>query len=155
MHRMPSPRKKKAAPTTAVTIAAEDRQMLVDAISEAHGAEVLSAATCRADKSWDNIRILARGNEDSAPAIVRSLRPGDVMLHNHPSGELMPSDADLSVAALCGKSGIGFAIHNNECTEFYVVVEPFIEKETLKLDAAEMTAFISKEIGRASCRERV
>mgnify|MGYP000856881325 FL=1 len=144
MHRMPSPRKKKAAPTTAVTIAAEDRQMLVDAISEAHGAEVLSAATCRADKSWDNIRILARGNEDSAPAIVRSLRPGDVMLHNHPSGELMPSDADLSVAALCGKSGIGFAIHNNECTEFYVVVEPFIEKETQKLDAAEMTAFISK-----------
>lgn len=144
MHRMPSPRKKKAAPATAVQIATEDRQLLVDAISAAQGAEVLSAATCRADKTWDNIRILARGNEDSAPAIVRSLRPGDVMLHNHPSGELMPSDADLSVASLCGKSGIGFAIHNNDCDQFYVVVEPFIEKKTLQLDPVEMTAFISK-----------
>lgn len=144
MHRMPSPRKKKTAVSTAVNIANADRQILTDAIAEAHGAEVLSAATCRADKSWDNIRILARGNEDSAPAIVRSLRPGDVMLHNHPSGDLMPSDADLSVASLCGKSGIGFAIHNNDCSSFYVVVEPFVEKETQKIDPAEMAAFISK-----------
>ncbi|HPT46103.1 MAG TPA: helicase C-terminal domain-containing protein [Candidatus Rifleibacterium sp.] len=144
MHGMPTPRKKKIAPATAVNIAAGDRQVLVDAIAEAQGAEVLSAATCRTDKTWDNIRILARGNEDSAPAIVRSLRPGDVMLHNHPSGELMPSDADLSVASLCGKSGIGFVIHNNACNEFYVVVEPFIEKQVQQLDPREMTAFITK-----------
>ena len=37
---------------------------------------------------------------------------------------LKPSDADMGVASLCGKSGIGFAIHDNECKNFYVVVEP-------------------------------
>lgn len=150
MHGMPAPRKKLTAATTAVEIAADDRQLLKDAISEAHGAEVLSAATCCADKTWNNIRILARGNEDSAPAIIRSLRPGDVMLHNHPSGNLTPSDADISVASLCGKSGIGFAIHNNDCSDFYVVVEPFIEKKPEKLDAAEMISFITKNGAIAS-----
>lgn len=121
----------------------DEQQALTAAIEQANGAEVLSAATCRSPNTWDSLRILARGNQDSAPAIIRSLRPGDVMLHNHPNGDLQPSDADISVASLCGKSGIGFAIHNNACSEFYVVVEPFVEKGPEELDAAEMVQFIS------------
>ena len=135
---------KKSAGPVACPLPPEEQQTLIEAIEQAHGAEVLSAATCRAPGTWDNLRVLARGNDDSAPAIIRSLRPGDVMLHNHPDGNLQPSDADISVASLCGKSGIGFAIHDNECTEFYVVVEPFVEKAPELLDSKEMIEFISR-----------
>lgn len=136
-------KRKKTLPANAVPLVAESCQVLAQAIIDAGGSEVLSAATCSSPGVWEDARIIARGNYDSAPAILRSLRPGDIMLHNHPSGELRPSDADIGVASLCGKSGIGFAIHNNDCTEFYIVVEPFVEKRPEALDIDEMVAFIS------------
>lgn len=147
MQPMPPAKARKSAKkndkTLVCPLSTEEQQTLVEAIEHASGAEVLSAATCRAPGEWDSLRVLARGNHDSAPAIIRGLRPGDVMLHNHPDGDLKPSDADISVASLCGKSGIGFAIHDNACTEFYIVVEPFVEKAPEALDANEMVKFIS------------
>ncbi|MBU1107480.1 MAG: DEAD/DEAH box helicase family protein [Candidatus Riflebacteria bacterium] len=141
------PRKatKKTEKTLACSLSNEEQQTLIESIEQADGAEVLSVATCRAPSTWDSLRILARGNHESAPAIIRSLRPGEVLLHNHPDGNLQPSDADIAVASLCGKSGIGFAIHNNECTEFYIVVEPFVEKSPEMLDTGEMVKFISRD----------
>ncbi|NCB37853.1 MAG: hypothetical protein EOM80_03710 [Erysipelotrichia bacterium] len=147
---MPALRRKKTTPPTAIPLVPEACKTLAEAIENAGGAEVLSAATCRAKSLWDDMRVLARGNEESAPAIVRSLRPGDVMMHNHPSGDLRPSEADLSVASICGKSGIGFAIHNNDCSEFYVVVEPFVEKPVEVIDSQEMLAYISHGGGIAA-----
>ena len=44
-------------------------------------------------------------------------------MHNHPSGLLEPSGADLEVAARLHDDGIGFAIVDNEATRLYVVVE--------------------------------
>lgn len=105
-------------------ICREDREMLVDEIAGTGGAEVLSAATLVEGGRWGDLRVLARGTADAAPAVLRGLRPGDILLHNHPDGLLQPSDADLGVAYLCGQSGIGFAIHDNACTTAYVVVEP-------------------------------
>jgi ATP-dependent DNA helicase DinG len=46
-----------------------------------------------------------------------------MLLHNHPSGELEPSQADLSVAARLHDAGVGFGIVSNDATEVYVVVE--------------------------------
>ncbi|MEP6764249.1 MAG: helicase C-terminal domain-containing protein, partial [Gemmatimonadaceae bacterium] len=48
---------------------------------------------------------------------------GEMLLHNHPSGRLLPSDADLEVAARIHGNGIGFAIVDNEATKVYVVTE--------------------------------
>lgn len=145
-HRMPPmppiKRKNKSLPAV-VPLIAESCQYLAEAIVEAGNVEVLSAATCTSAGVWEDARVIARGNEDSAPAILRSLRPGDIMLHNHPSGDLKPSDADIGVASLCGKSGIGFAIHNNDCTEFYIVVEPFVEKRAEMLNVKDMVSFIT------------
>ncbi|HOY67800.1 MAG TPA: helicase C-terminal domain-containing protein [Candidatus Ozemobacteraceae bacterium] len=105
-------------------ITSEDREMLVDEIAATGGAEVLSAATLGEGGRWVDLRVLARGTADAAPAVLRGLRAGDILLHNHPDGRLQPSEADLGVAYLCGQSGIGFAIHDNACTTAYVVVEP-------------------------------
>ncbi len=122
----------------------EDCAHLSNEIEIAGGAEVLSAVSITEQGVWLDLRILARGTEDSAPAIIRGLRPGDVLLHNHPSGILKPSDADMAVASLCGKSGIGFAIHNNSCDQFYVVVEPHFEKAAEPLDSEELIGYIDK-----------
>lgn len=139
-----APRKKKnTTPTLPVSLIQEDCERLKHEISLAGGSEVLSAAVLNSDTTWGDLKILARGNHDSAPAIIRSLRPGDILLHNHPSGNLKPSAPDMGVASLCGNSGIGFAIHNNECSEFYVVVEPFKTVIPEPLDVAEMVDYVS------------
>jgi ATP-dependent DNA helicase DinG len=122
-----------------------DRQILAGEIEFADGSEVLSAATLTPDGTWFALRVLARGNEDSAPAVIKGLKPGDILLHNHPSGNLQPSPADMGVASICGNSGIGFAIHDNYCNEVYVVVEPFQEQAHELLDTNEMQSFISVE----------
>ncbi|MBF0547915.1 MAG: hypothetical protein HQM08_25995 [Candidatus Riflebacteria bacterium] len=111
-----------------------DKATLKREIAEAHQAEVLSAATISPEGEWHSLRILARGTLEEAPAIIRGLRPGDIMLHNHPNGYLEPSQPDFQIASICGKSGIGFAIHDNSCKECYVVVEPFQPEAIKPLD---------------------
>lgn len=70
------------------------------------------------------VRVLARGNQHAVPALLQVPRPGEVIIHNHPSGVLRPSDADLQVASAVGNNGVGAYIVNNTATEVYVVVEP-------------------------------
>jgi ATP-dependent DNA helicase DinG len=131
----------------------EDVELLRGFIAEAGGSEVLFAASVIEPGFWGAIRVLARGNADSAPAVLKSLRSGDILLHNHPSGLLLPSEADMEVASVCGSSGIGFAILNNQCTHLYVVVEPYLEKPLAQLDSDEMLGYLSKEGGVASLLE--
>lgn len=129
----------------AFPISREDREMLVDEIAATGGAEVLSAATLIDGVRWGDLRVLARGNTDAAPAVLRGLRQGDILLHNHPDGVLHPSEADLGVAYLCGQSGIGFAIHDNECTTAYVVVEPPAPEGFEPLDKEEIVTLLKPD----------
>jgi proteasome lid subunit RPN8/RPN11 len=46
----------------------------------------------------------------------RDAEPGSLVLHNHPSGDLTPSDADLAVAAELYAAGLGLAIVDNDAT---------------------------------------
>src|SRR2546428_14102601 len=57
-----------------------------------------------------------------------------MLLHNHPSGVLEPSGADLAVAARLHDGGVGFAIVNNAVTDCYVVVECPRPRATTRLD---------------------
>ena len=50
-------------------------------------------------------------------------RTGELLIHNHPSGLLEPSNADLEIAAKMHDDGIGFAIIDNDASRIYVVVE--------------------------------
>jgi len=69
-------------------------------------------------------RAVARGHRRAVLAAARDAEPGSIVLHNHPSGGLEPSDPDLSVAADLYAQGLGLAITDNEARELYVVVEP-------------------------------
>lgn len=79
-----------------------------------------------------NVRVMAKGNQTSVPAVVRP-EPGltQAVIHNHPSGDLTPSGADITAASRFARDGIGFAIINNDVSDCYVLVEP-AEISTLK-----------------------
>ncbi|MFV2082208.1 MAG: hypothetical protein ACC669_10110 [bacterium] len=67
---------------------------------------------------------LARGNEEAVPAIMGAVSFADVVIHNHPTGFLVPSDADMSIASRLGSDGIGSYIVDNDIRRVYSVVEP-------------------------------
>jgi ATP-dependent DNA helicase DinG len=59
---------------------------------------------------------------------------GEILLHNHPSGVLEPSAADLNVAAHLHDAGVGFGILNNDASELYVVVEVPRDRPVVRID---------------------
>jgi ATP-dependent DNA helicase DinG len=70
------------------------------------------------------VKAAARGTRDTVPALAPHMAKGDVVIHNHPSGILVPSGADLGVAGSLGQQGIGFWIIDNGATDCYAVCEP-------------------------------
>ncbi len=74
------------------------------------------------------VRVLARGNQSMTPALSGQVKAREVVIHNHPSGNLTPSDADLRVASLLGSEDIAFLIIDNPVTRVYAVVEPVVEE---------------------------
>lgn len=101
----------------------EAREQLRTAIAEARGNEVFCLGRTDADLVVTAVEILARGHQGAVPAILQLCRPGDVVIHNHPSGVLTPSDADLSIASRLGTMGVGCYIVDNCVSDLYRVVE--------------------------------
>lgn len=66
----------------------------------------------------------AYGTKATVPAIINLLNPGEVFIHNHPGGNLLPSEADMSVASTVGNLGVGCYIIDDRCTRCRVVVKP-------------------------------
>ncbi|HEX6317134.1 MAG TPA: helicase C-terminal domain-containing protein [Gemmatimonadaceae bacterium] len=93
------------------------------AIRLAGGREVCFTCTVGPDGSIATARVVARGDAASVLALPGFARAGELLLHNHPSGGLEPSEPDLRVAAAMHDIGVGFAITNNDASELYVVVE--------------------------------
>ncbi len=105
-----------------------------EAIADAGGNEVFLLGVLGEDRRVVEVRVAARGNRNAAPAILHLPRPGEVVIHNHPSGILEPSDADLEVASSLGQDGVGFFIVDNDVRQVYVVVEPHADREIAALD---------------------
>ncbi len=104
-------------------------------IAAAEGNEVFFVGRLNEEKVVEQVQVYARGNEFSAPALLQTASPGDVVLHNHPSGTLLPSTPDTHVASILGNDGIGFYIVNNAVDAIYVVVEPFEKKQVIPINA--------------------
>ncbi len=80
---------------------------LRDAIADAGYNEVFAAGKLDERGLVCEIIVGARGDASSVPALAGFLDRGDVLIHNHPSGFLEPSDADLAVASRVGENGVG------------------------------------------------
>ncbi len=122
---------------------------LAGEITAAGGREVSFVAEVGTDGAIVAVRPVARGTVDAVLALPGVAQRGEMVLHNHPSGMLEPSQADLHVAARLHDGGIGFGIIDNEATSLYVVVEVPHAREYRLLDAVEMAAALGPG-GRAA-----
>jgi ATP-dependent DNA helicase DinG len=93
-------------------------------IRKARGNEVCFVAEVDEAGLVTSARVVARGHRQAVLAATRDAEPGALVLHNHPSGDLTPSDADLAVAAELYAAALGLAIVDNDATRLYVVVAP-------------------------------
>lgn len=108
--------------------------LMRETISQALKREVLFVCTQDEDGMLASARPVARGNEGMVPAPELHMREGQVIVHNHPSGTLNPSDADVSVAARLAAQGIGSWIVDGSIEKLYVITEAYQEQEKSALD---------------------
>ena len=114
-------------------------------IASSNENEVFFVGEINHDGKVTSVSVGSRGNLHSVPVNQDLKRKGSVLIHNHPGGNLTPSDADLSVAAVSSENAQGFYIINNDVTEIYVVVEPVLPKVIKKLDVDDVAFYISKD----------
>ncbi|HET9441493.1 MAG TPA: helicase C-terminal domain-containing protein [Longimicrobiales bacterium] len=112
-------------------------------IAKAKGNEVCFVATLDEHGAVASARAVARGHRAAVLAAVKDAEPGQLILHNHPSGQLDPSNADLEVAARLYEAGLGFAIVDNNAHELYVVLEPPRTRALIPLDVDEIAAALA------------
>ncbi|HYW12503.1 MAG TPA: JAB domain-containing protein, partial [Longimicrobium sp.] len=130
-----------APPRSAVEhfLSAAAAELIRREIARARGNEVCFIARVAEGAELVEPRVLARGHAGAVLALVKDPPQPGMLIHNHPSGLLEPSEADFGVAARLWELGVGFAITDNDARELYVVVEPPgpDENEPLDLDAID------------------
>jgi ATP-dependent DNA helicase DinG len=120
----------------------EAAQRIREAIREAAGNEVLAVGRLGGQGRVEEVTVAARGHEEAVPVLEPFVQKGDVVIHNHPSGRLRPSSADLSIASRLGADGVGFFIVDNEVDAVYVVAEPVARRGLQPLDAGELAGHL-------------
>ena len=122
------------------------RRSLRQAIEQAGATEVFAVGRCDRNFIVTDVSVLARGNLTAAPVVDSTLIRGQVVIHNHPSGELLPSDADLAVASMLASRGIGFWIVNNDVSALRSVTDPLAnEAGSIVIDPADIRHVFSSE----------
>ena len=120
------------------------RALLRAEIDAAQGREVSFVARQDANGRIVDARVVARGTVDAVLALPGVAQRGDLLLHNHPSGVLEPSGADLAVAARLHDGGVGFAIVDNAVTACYVVVEVPRARAMVRLDPVDVAGLLAE-----------
>jgi len=115
------------------------------AIRLAGGREVCFVATIDEEGVVRTARVVARGNVESVLALPAVAERGEMLLHNHPSGLLEPSDADLAVAARLHDGGVGFGIIDNDASDLYVVVEVPRARATVPIEPLAIASALGPE----------
>ncbi|HEX8851741.1 MAG TPA: helicase C-terminal domain-containing protein [Gemmatimonadaceae bacterium] len=110
------------------------------AIRLAGGRECCFVCTVDDEGRVATARVVSRGDVRRVLALPGFAKRGEMLVHNHPSGLLEPSNADLEVAAKVHDDGIGFGIVDNDASELYVVVEvprndPLVPLDPERVDA--------------------
>lgn len=117
------------------------------AITEAGGTEVYAIGSL-VDDEVATLVIHARGRIDAVPAPHRG-KPGQVAIHNHPTGRLDPSPADMAIASRMAEDGVGFVIVDNAVSHARWVVEPDPPREPVAVDPARVRRFFEVDLPAA------
>lgn len=114
------------------------------AIAEAGGNEVFACGFINEAGIVVSVDIQARGNEDSV-YITKAASSASVLIHNHPSGVLYPSDADMVIAGRAAENCSGFYIIDNEVTKLNAVVEPLLPRALKMIDPDDAAFYLSSD----------
>ena len=99
-------------------------------ISQNDGNEIVMVGKADGRGLIYDLRRAAMGNSNSVPAVIATAQPGEILIHNHPSGNVNPSPADLEVAARAAEKSIGSYIVDNNVTNVFPVVERIMPEST-------------------------
>ncbi len=125
------------------------REALARAISEAGGNEVSFVADVGEGGIITGVEAVARGTVDAVLALPGVASRGQMLLHNHPSGNLEPSNADLDVAVRLHDTGVGFGIVDNTAGSLYVVVEVPHPRRSAPIDPVAVAHLLAPKGGVA------
>jgi len=125
-------------------LTAAARAILQEEIAAAHGREVSFVVRADPNGTLTDARVVARGTIDAVLALPGVAQRGEMLLHNHPSGFLEPSGADLHVAARLHDDGVGFGIVDNDVSTLYVVVECPRARSVTRLDSLEIANLLTE-----------
>ncbi|MCA9494813.1 MAG: hypothetical protein KC621_33020, partial [Myxococcales bacterium] len=117
------------------------------AIRDAGGVEVFAIGDVMAGHVM-SVTVTCRGTEDRVPALLDRPRAGQVVIHNHPSGDLRPSEADLELAHRYGEDGVGVVIVDSVVSRSNWVVEPYVRR-WVGVDDDALEAFFTEGLPRA------
>jgi len=120
-------------------------KQLREEIGAADGNEVFFLGRTDDARLVVEVEALARGNRDAVAAIMIATSFGDVVIHNHPSGNLTPSQADIEIASILGNQGVGFYIIDNRAERVNLVVAPFARKSVERLSYPEIERFYAPD----------
>ena len=112
-------------------------------IQTAHENEVFFIGKTNKSLIVEQVSVIARGNEFSVPLVREHASRSNVVIHNHPSGVLVPSENDIVIAHDLSNNGVASYIVNNEVDEIYVVVEPFDKREKSFIDVGKIVKTLS------------
>jgi ATP-dependent DNA helicase DinG len=118
------------------------------AIEEAGGVEVFAIGEVDSRGICIEVDVQARGNDEAVVALVGRVRAGQVVIHNHPGGRLVASEADLVMASRYGEEGVGVVIVDNAVRKALWVVEPHARTQK-PVDPAAIEAFFDEGLRRA------
>ncbi|HAX36427.1 MAG: hypothetical protein A2Y37_09750 [Spirochaetes bacterium GWB1_60_80] len=124
---------------------AEAIALLRHAIEDAKGNEVFAAGKLDGQGLLIDLAIVARGSKTKVNALTAFLEEYDVLVHNHPSGTLIPSEADMAIAAKAGETGTGSYIVDNMVDEVYVVAEPVRRRPLVAINPEELAGVLRKD----------
>lgn len=126
-------------------IAQPVRECLTREIKAADGNEVFFVGYTDDNLVIQDVQAVARGHDTAVPVITRAAQDADVVIHNHPSGELGPSNADLNIAVQLDDFSTAFYIIDNTAEHIYVVIEPYAKKEITPLDLKEIQGLLGPD----------
>ncbi|MEQ8821860.1 MAG: helicase C-terminal domain-containing protein [Sumerlaeia bacterium] len=132
------------------TIAPNAAAAIRETIAEADGAEVFFVGRRGEDGLVHEVESYAYGTKSAVPVILDRVKPGEVLIHNHPSGHLAPSEADLDVSSRIGQIGAGSYICDNGCERIRIVVKPHDAQKKTPVDPARIRKMLGPESALAT-----
>ncbi len=106
-------------------------------ISQNDGNEIVMVGKVDSDGKVCDLRRAAMGDAGSVPAVIATAAPGEILIHNHPSGNVNPSGADIEVAARAAEKSVGSYIVDNDVINIFPVVER-IQPENAEIEPVDL-----------------